>query len=96
MDKDLLDGAQRVSIQVRLQRTTVEYGYVSVEVTPDLIQADGTLNTDDFLQRAVEMGQEAKMLWYKEEQQIELHPTQQPREPHEQSLIKGKDGFELV
>ena len=32
----LLEGPESLSIQIRLRRTTIEYGYVSVEVTPDL------------------------------------------------------------
>ncbi|MGE0130875.1 MAG: hypothetical protein AB7U82_22585 [Blastocatellales bacterium] len=96
MDKNQPDIAQKLSIQLRLRRITVEYGYVSVEVTPDLIQADDKLSVDALFQRAVEIGQEPQMVWYKEEQDIEPHPAQQQREIHEQSLIKGKDGFELI
>jgi hypothetical protein len=91
----LLEGAETLSIQVRLRRTTIEYGYVNVEVTPDLIGSDGKLDSEGLFRRAVEWGQELQMVWYKEEQFIDPHPVQQQREPREKSLLKGQNGFEL-
>jgi len=91
----LLEGAETLSIPIRLRRTTIEYGYVSVEVTPDLIGLDGKLDTEGLFRRALEWGQEAQMVWYREEQVVEPHPAQQQREAHEKSLFKGQNGFEL-
>jgi hypothetical protein len=91
----LLEDAETLSIQMRLRRTTIEYGYVNVEVTPDLIGLDGKLDSEELFRRALEWGQEPQMVWYKEEQISAPHPTQQQREPHEKSLFKGKNGFEL-
>jgi hypothetical protein len=90
----LLEGAETFSIQVRLRRTTVEYGYVNVEVTPDLIGLGGKLDSEGLIRRAVEWGQEPQMVWYKEEQVSDPYPVQQQREPREKSLSKGQNGFE--
>jgi hypothetical protein len=91
----LLEGAETLSVQIRLRRTTIEYGYVSVEVTPDLIGLDGKLDSEGLFRRALEWGQEPQMVWYSEEHIVEPHPIQQQREPHEKSLFKGQNGFEL-
>jgi hypothetical protein len=92
----LLEGAETLSIQIRLCRTTIEYGYVNVEVTPDLIGLDDKLDSEGLFRRALEWGQEPQMVWYKEEQAIDPHSVQQQREPHEKSLFKGQNGFELL
>jgi hypothetical protein len=92
----LLEGAETLSIPIRLRRTTIEYGYVSVEVTPDLIGLDGRLDSEGLFRRAIEWGQEPQMVWYREEHIVEPHPIQQQREPHEKSLFKGQNGFELL
>ncbi|HEY9432550.1 MAG TPA: hypothetical protein VI260_13890 [Blastocatellia bacterium] len=92
---NLLEGAETLSIQVRLRRTTIEYGYVNVEVTPDLIGSDGKLDSEGLFRRALEWGQEPRMVWYEEEQDIGPHPVQRQRELHEKSLFKGQNGFEL-
>jgi len=92
----LLEGAETLSIPIRLRRTTIEYGYVSVEVTPDLIGLDGRLDSEGLFRRALEWGQEPQMVWYREEHIVEHHPIQQQREPHEKSLFKGQNGFELL
>lgn len=96
MNNVLPDDAQSVSIQFRLRRVTVEYGYVSVEITPDLIKAENQLDADKLMQRAVEMGRLPLMVWHKEQQEVDPHPIQQQREPHEQCLVKVKAGFELI
>ena len=77
MDNALPEGAQNVAIQLRLRRVTVECGYVSVEVTPDLIQADNQLDVGQLMQHAIEMGQSPLMVWYSEGQEVDPHPTQQ-------------------
>jgi hypothetical protein len=92
---NLPDNAETVSIQIRLRRTTIEYGYVSVEVTQDMIGPDSRLDAEELFRRAQEFGAEPQMVWYREEQVTEPHPIQQPREPHEKSLFKGQNGFEL-
>lgn len=92
----LLEGAETLSIPIRLRRTTIECGYVSVEVTPDLIGLDGKLDSEELFRRALEWGQEPQMVWYKEEQVVAPHPTQQQRKPHEKSLFKAQNGFELI
>jgi hypothetical protein len=91
---NLLEGAETLSIPIRLRRTTIEYGYVNVEVAPDLIGSDGRLDSEELFLRALDWGQEPQMIWYEEEQTIELHPIQQQREPQEKSLFKGENGFE--
>ena len=92
----LLEGAETLSVQIRLRRTTIEYAYVNVEVTPDLIGSDGKLDSEGIFRRALEYGQEPQIVWYKEEQIVEPHPVQQQREPHEKSLFKGQNGVELL
>ncbi len=68
------------SVSFRLQRVTVEYAYVSVPVTSDLIakQEDGTgrIDVPRMVQRAVEMGQSPDVRWHPEDQQIQPHPLQ--------------------
>jgi hypothetical protein len=88
--------AEKLSIQIRLRRTTIEYGYVNVEVTPDMIGLDGKLDSEWLFQRALEWGQEPQMVWYGEEHIVEPHPIQQQREPYKKSLFKGQNGFELL
>jgi len=88
--------AEKLSIQIRLRRTTIESGYVNVEVTPDMIGLDGKLDSEGLFRRALEWGQEPQMVWYKDEQVIDPHPSQQQREPHEKSLFKGQNGFESL
>jgi hypothetical protein len=92
----LLEGAESLSIQIRLRRTTIEYGFVSVEVTPDLIGMDGKLDSEELFRRAVEFSKEAQMIWYEEERIVEPHPIQRPRELHEKYLFKGQNGFESL
>ena len=92
----LLEGAETLSVQIRLRRTTIEYAYVNVEVTPDLIGSDGKLDSEGIFRRALEYGQEPQIVWCKEEQIVEPHPVQQQREPHEKSLFKGQNGVELL
>jgi hypothetical protein len=91
----MLEGAETLSIQIRLRRTTIEYGYVNVEVTPDMVGLDGKLDSEGLFRRALEWGQEPHMVWYEEEHVVEPHPAQQQREPQEKSLFKGQNGFEL-
>jgi len=91
-----LEDAKTFSVQIRLCRTTTEYGYVNVEITPDLIGLDGKLDSEGLFRRALEWGQEPQMVWYREEHIVEPHPVQQQREPHEKSLFNGQNGFESL
>lgn len=75
------------SVSWRLRRVTVEYGYVRVPVTADLIveQEDGTgrIDTDKMVQRALEAGRSPEVTWRPEDRQIELHPLQKAPDPGE-------------
>ena len=75
------------SISLRLQRITVEYAYVSVPVTSDIIteQEDGTGRIDPtrLLQPAIELGSGPDVKWHEESVEIHPHPTQKPPEPGE-------------
>jgi hypothetical protein len=70
------------SISFRLQRTTTEFTFVSVPVSPDIMieQPDGTGRIDvaKLVQRAVVMGQAAGVAWQTEERQVRPHPIQTP------------------
>jgi hypothetical protein len=87
-------GEEGVAIQLRVRRTTIEYGYVGVELTPGVIGPDNRLDWAKISQRAVEMGQEPQMIWYKKEQIVEIHPIQGPRGPGEMTLYEDQNGFE--
>ena len=52
------DDVKTFSVSIRIRRTTTEYGYVSVEVTPEIIVEDGKLDTEKLFGRAVEYGKE--------------------------------------
>jgi hypothetical protein len=69
---------------------TVEYAYVSVPIAGDLVRPDdGGVNRIDsraMAPRAVEMGQSPEVVWYREDQQVEVHPLQKARDPGETSL----------
>jgi hypothetical protein len=75
------------SVSWRLQRVTVEYAYVSVPITDDLMieQPDGTprLDVERMSQRAVELAQETGVKWHPEDQDVRLHPIQKAPEPEE-------------
>ena len=70
------------SVSFRLQRTTIEFTFVSVPVTADLLvqQPDGTgqIDVDKMVQRAIEMGKASGVVWQSEEQQVQPHPIQTP------------------
>lgn len=75
------------SVVWRVQRVTVEHAFVSVPVTEDLIveQPDGTgrIDADRMAERAIEFAQAPEVKWNIEEQEIRLHPIQQPAGPGE-------------
>jgi hypothetical protein len=68
------------SISFRLQRVTVEYAFVKVPVTSDIVvkQPDGTgrIDAEMTVQRAIELGRSVTLTWHPEEQQIQPHPIQ--------------------
>ena len=67
------------SISVRLQRTTIEEGYVSVTVTDDLLQpaeADGTRFLDGAKVLAAALPLEPANGWLPESSGVEVHPIQ--------------------
>jgi hypothetical protein len=76
------DGPRTFSVSFRLQRTTVEETFVSVQVTDELTirQPDGTgrLNVPKMVERAIEMGQELGVVWQPESQEVHPHPIQKP------------------
>lgn len=72
----------RYSVSFRLQRTTTEFAFVSVPITPDLMveKPDGTGRIDvaKMVLRAMELGQAAGVAWHPEGQEIQPHPIQTP------------------
>jgi hypothetical protein len=69
-------------------RTTIEYAYVSVPiagmVSPDA-QGVGRIGAEAMGRRAVDLGQSPEVVWYQEEQRIDLHPAQKAPDPDERS-----------
>jgi hypothetical protein len=84
------------SISVRLQRTVVQEGYVSVLVTHDLIRdepdADGKyqMDTAKMIARAVELGGELAE-WQDESTDIVLHPIQRSRPMRDDEQVVPHD-----
>jgi len=75
------------SISIRLRRVTVEYAYVNVPVTDEIIkpdgQGEGRIDVTLMTEKAVGMGRMAEVVWYPEERRIETHPVQKAPEPGE-------------
>ena len=73
-----------VSVSWRLMRTTVEYAYVSVPIAgmvrPDA-QGVGRIDAEAMGRRAVDLGQSPEVVWYREEERIDLHPLQKAPAP---------------
>jgi hypothetical protein len=86
---DQIPPGSLVSVSWRLRRVTVESAYVSVPVAGDLVRPNdhgvNRIDAQAMARRAVEMGQSPEVVWYREEQQIELHPLQKVRDPGETS-----------
>ena len=68
------------SIAVTVQRTKVEYGFVSVLVTADLMEEEGKLDTDKLMSCAVAAAHKPEMKWYAEHESIDINPIQKPVE----------------
>ncbi len=75
------------SVSFRLQRVTVEYAYVSVPVTADIVaeQEDGTGRIDPtrLVQQAIKLGSLSDVRWHQESVEISPHPIQKAPEPGE-------------
>lgn len=84
------DDAMTYSISLRLRRTTIDYAYISVPVTGDVVKRDaqgvGRLDVVELTRLALEMGKDPGVTWYQEEQTAEPHPVQKARDP-------GESGF---
>jgi hypothetical protein len=74
---------ETVGICVRVRRTRVEYAFVDVLVTDEIIDPKHGLNVEAFQARALASGAEPDVEWYSEETTMECHPIQRPREPGE-------------
>ena len=76
------------SVSLRLRRVTVEYAYVRVPVTGEIMQTDetGTVKADEqghvhidpgkMVQRGIDLARSGPTRWYPEEETIEPHPIQ--------------------
>jgi hypothetical protein len=71
------------SVSVRLRRTKVEYAFVSVPVTGNVIEQDAEdaarlrMSGDRIFELAKSMGSDPSVLWAEEsEPLIEIHPLQ--------------------
>jgi hypothetical protein len=83
------------SVCLRLRRVTVEYAYVRVPVTQEIMQTDdhGETRTHDegyahidpkkMVRRGIDIAQAGQTRWYREEETIEPHPIQKAPEPEE-------------
>jgi hypothetical protein len=69
-------------VPFRLQRTTVESAFVSIQATEDswITEPDGSgrLNVEKLVERALEMGRQGAVSWEVESQNVQLHPVQMP------------------
>ncbi len=75
------------SVSWRLMRTTVEYAYVSVPVADEMVRPDeqgvNRIDVKAMSNRAIELGDRPEVVWYREEQKIEMHPLQKPPDENE-------------
>lgn len=74
------------SIQFTVQRTRVEYGFVSILVTSDVMDEEGRLDTDKLFACAAEVSNHPEMTWYPEQEDFQVAPIQKAREA-EKTLI---------
>jgi hypothetical protein len=65
----------------------VEYAYVNVPITADLIAPDehgiGRIDLEKLTRAALALGRQAGVNWYLEDQDVDLHPTQKAPGPGE-------------
>ena len=83
------------SVSVRMKRMTVEYAYVSLLVTGEIMQTDdqGNVIRDKkgfayldplkLIFRSTEQARQPSVKWYRESEQIEPHPVQKAPEANE-------------
>jgi hypothetical protein len=83
------EGEALYSVSWRLRRTTLEYAYVSVPLTGDMVRPDAQgvnrIDAEAMGRRAVDLGQSPEVVWYREAERIDLHPEQKAPEPDERS-----------
>jgi hypothetical protein len=84
------EGEAIYSVSWRLRRTTVEYAYVTVPVAGNMVKPDAQgvnrIDSEAMGRRAVDLGHYLDVVWYQEEQRIELHPLQKAPDPDERSF----------
>jgi hypothetical protein len=80
---DEVKGEAIYSVNIRLKRVTIEYAYVIVPVTDDMIkpvsQGEGRIDVERVMRRAIQMGQSPGLAWYPESRVVEPHPIQKPQ-----------------
>lgn len=65
------------SVSVRLRKITLEAAHVSVLLTQDLINDQGTVDADKVMEAAIKMARDLPLHWLPDgEPVIELHPIQ--------------------
>jgi hypothetical protein len=82
------------SIQITVQKTVKEYGFVSILVTKDLIAENGELDVDKLMECARNSAHNENMKWYRESCEIDLNPIQKPSHDEEMLQVDYK-GIEL-
>lgn len=79
------------SLSLRIQRTTVEYSYVQIPLTDDMLVFDadgiGQVNTERAFERGLELAQEHDLVWFYESEQLLPHPWQRPADLEERVLL---------
>lgn len=85
--------SKKRSISLRVQRMTVEYSYVRIPLTDDMLIFDsegvGRVNTDLAFTRGLELAQESNLVWFYESEEIGAHPWQRPPDQEEKILLES-------
>jgi hypothetical protein len=83
------EGEAIYSVSWRLMRTTRKYAYVSVPIAGDMVRPDAQgvnrIDAEGMGRRAVDVGQSPEVVWYREEQRIDLHPLHKAPAPDERT-----------
>ena len=69
---------KKYSVQITVQRTTIEYGFVSVLLTSELADDKDKLDTDKLLATAAKVSKHPEMQWYSESVNFSVNPIQKP------------------
>ena len=90
-----MDNAKTYSMQLRLQRTTIEDAYISVPLTNSIMtkeNEDGSLGIDieKFFKEAIAISADNGVDWQIESSTVEAHPMQTVR-PEERKLFAPND-----